>query len=311
MRTLAVAIALLAVAGCDHGPRDRMVRGDTGWTLRAPAGMHVERSGAQMHETIAEVTIASFVPGKGIRTFSRPTESGWNELPPLEHGRFPADGVAFRLLHEEGGPVRIHGPETDTRLPMRLAGFGRSDFAPHLRPRTREAVVLGEGITYEAFVWVGPEAPPGLRSRLERVIASLAFPRTRVGPVDQPGDTVLRPARGYPVGSFTRIRVDGRPAYLVRSPGGFYALGTSEPEEGGYSSRCRLALDPARKELFCSNLRARWDRLGRVLKRPPGAAHDDPLWFNAGETTWDGHVLLDSLRTSGDDPHITAGLWPR
>ena len=58
-------------------------------------------------------------------------------------------------------------------------------------------------------------------------------------------------------------------------------------------------------------MRARWDRVGRVLKRPPGARVNDPLQFTFAKIAWDGHVVMLSDR--GERPPGAAAtklLWP-
>jgi hypothetical protein len=57
----------------------------------------------------------------------------------------------------------------------------------------------------------------------------------------------------------------------VHAPGGFYAIGWKwQSLAGGYKSRCHMRLDRARKEFSCTNMRARWDRVGRVLVNRAG-----------------------------------------
>src|SRR5205823_12324575 len=96
---------------------------------------------------------------------------GWLHVdPPRDrHGRFPVDGVAFRILRREGGP----GPDVElpeSRFPLRLASFGRA-----------ERMVVADGRDYVAQAWIGVPAPPAKREMLARVVASLAFPRLQVG----------------------------------------------------------------------------------------------------------------------------------
>jgi hypothetical protein len=160
------------------------------------------------------------------------------------------------------------------------------------------------------------------------VIESLTFPRLRPRTVVG-NEFVLQTPRHYPVGSFTPIHAPGEicagdvrrcrnglaPYYLVyargrlRAPvrvqpcglpagsctptGSFYAIGwTVESVLGGYT-RCDLRLDRRHKQFYCTNIDARWDRFGRVIRRPRQAHVDDPLQLLFAKVAWDGHVVLD------------------
>ena len=63
---------------------------------------------------------------------------------------------------------------------------------------------------------------------------------------------VFAPATHYPVGSFTRVRVEGFPFYLVHAPGGWYAVGWKWGVlfAGAYKRHCRLRLDRATTQFF-------------------------------------------------------------
>jgi hypothetical protein len=125
------------------------------------------------------------------------------------------------------------------------------------------------------------------------------------------GFTVLKLESRYPLASFTRVRAQGVPFYLVHAPGGFYGVGWRwETLTGGYKSRCRLQLDPRRRQFFCTNMRARWDRVGRVLVTPPGAQRGDPLNLAVAKVAWDGHVLLHAGTARFADSRLARELWP-
>ena len=146
---------------------------------------------------------------------------------------------------------------------------------------------------------------------LARVVASLSFPRLQVGETVGYGFRVFEPARRYPVGSFTRVRAQGQPFYLVHAPGGFYAIGWKwQSLAGGYKSRCDLRLDRARKRFLCTNMAARWDRVGRVLVRPRSAPRGDPLNVTVAKIAWDGHVLLFPGVARFADARYAHQLWP-
>src|SRR5919204_1091663 len=280
---LAVVAAIATACHASHasGRGGRYVD-PLGWSLRYPCGMHLEHSHASLRIEVDEVTVASFAMRRAVHSGST-ANGGWLRVdPPRDrHDRFPADGVAFRILRREGGPAPVvELPES--RFPLRLASFGRA-----------ARMVVADGRDYVAQAWVGARASAAKRSLLARVVSSLAFPRLRPGETVGYGFSVLERASRYPVGSFTRVRVQGQPFSLVHAPGGFYAIGwTWQSLEGGYKSRCRLRLDRARKEFFCTNMRARWDRVGRVLVEPSRARGGDPLNVAVAKVAWDGHLLL-------------------
>jgi hypothetical protein len=329
--------------------------------------MRLERSidGPASEPFVTEVTVASFATGPGVQVRRYRNGGGVRVLPPVgPHGTFPSDGVAFRIVNSQGEAPPMIDSVPDSRFPIELATF-RPSRLPHgvaynattgetttgsdyngVPPSVERAIQANDG-RYAAIVWIGRNASPRLRAMLQRVVASLSFPRLHPGTMV--GDlTVLQPARHYPVGSFTLIRAqgllcngdprrchwgEGAPFYLVHAPGrlrsprmiepctprgtcvpalGFYALGSrSEGTIGGYRSRCDLRLDRRRRQFYCTNLKARWDRVGQVIRRPPGARVDDPLQFSYSEVAWDGHVLL-AAGTDEGPPRSGAAelLWP-
>ena len=313
---LAVVFAALVTAACggsgatsSHGGR---YTDADGWTVTYPAGFHVERSEAHGRLFISEVTFSTFESRKPIET--GPTEDGFfmKVDPPLDDdGRFPADAVAFRISRRAGGPATVLDvPET--RFPLRLA-----DFEPGMQGVDASGVqplahyVVANGRVHLAEAWIGSEAPAERRQALAELVASLRFRELTPGTVVGDGFKVLERASSYPIGSFTRVRA-GDPFYLVHAPGGFYALGwRSQTIAGGYKSLCELRLERPRLEFSCSNMRARWDRVGRVLERPPSATVDDPLNMAIAKVAHDGHVLLHPGVSRFAGRRIAAQLWPR
>lgn len=273
--------------------------------------MHLEHSRAVNWIAVTEVTLASFPVSDPIHSGQTATGSWMRVSPPRgPFGGFPATGIAVRIMREEGGA----GPALDlpeSHFPIRLATFGPSREYPHTTPAALERTVTADGLNYTVQAWIGPHAPTAARSELARVVASLRFPRPRVGRIVGEGFRVFHPAKRYPVGSFTRVRVAGKPFYLVHAPGGFYAIGWSwETLSGGYKSRCDLRFDSSRKQFSCTNMRARWDRLGRVLAKPVRAKRGDPLNIAVAKLAWDGHVLLNPDAASFAHPALNHQLWP-
>jgi hypothetical protein len=327
-----------------------------GWSVRYPSSLTLEHSTSGPGvATFTEVTVANFAQRRAVVT-GKTRDGGFILVrPPLDRaGRFPADGVAFRMLLVDGGPAPI-GTVADSRFPIRLSTFTRpqyGDFSlkdytalgvPHELARPIDA----DGQHYEALVLIGPAASASERAAIRAVIASLTFPRLHTG--EQAGDeTVLDLASRYPVGSFTLIHAPGelcagsvyrchagsQPFYLVHAPGrlhqpdlidpceptpaacappgAFYALGwTSEDVLGGYRSACDLRFDRRLEQFWCTNSSARWDRTGRVIRRPPGARFDDGLQFAFAKIAWDGHVVfLAGLGGNAPRDPARSLLWP-
>jgi hypothetical protein len=312
-------LAAAALAGAAAGQHDRGIPAGgpqryvdpNGWSFTYPRTMNIESSSAQLRISESEVTAASFPALEAVHSGSTANTS-WLRLDPPHNaqGVFPAGGVAFRIITIEGGPApRVDLPET--HFPLRLSTFGSSSEYPDTKPRPVERAVVANTRTYVAQAWIGAHASPTLRASLGRVVSSLSFPRLRVGETLNEGFRVLQPASHYPVGTFVRLRVEGQPLYLVHAPGGFYAIGWRwQTLSGGYKSRCDLRLDREAKQFYCTNLTARWDRIGRVLVRPHGAPRSDPLNMNVAKLAWDGHVLLNPGASHFPTVDNAHRLWP-
>ena len=322
MIALLAAAAVLAT-GCDGSqatptttrgaPADSRYVDPLGWSLTYPRTMHLERSrsASYINLTVAEVTLASFPVSNPIHSGHTASSSWMRVSPPgSPHGGFPATGIAIRVMRQEGGPPPdLELPES--RFPIKLATFGPSSEYPHTTPAALQQAVTADGLNYTVQAWIGPKAATAARSELARVVSSLRFPRPRVGQTIGDGFRVFPPAKRYPLGSFTRVRVAGKPFYLVHAPGGFYAIGWNwETLSGGYKSRCDLRFDSAQKQFSCTNMRARWDRVGRVLAKPVGAKRGDPLNIAVAKLAWDGHVLLNPDVASFADERLAHQLWP-
>jgi hypothetical protein len=364
MASAASVVLLVAVAaGCGSSARVVSSRpvvivryvDPAGWSLSYPSTMQLEHSSSGPGLAMfSEVTVANFPQQRAVHT-GRTRDGGYVSIhPPLDpSGRFPSDGVAFRMLLVNGGPA----PDltvADSRFPVRLATFSRPqheeyparDYSELGVPGDRDRPIQADGQQYYATALIGPRASPSAREALEQVIASLAFPRLRPGTTVGAGLTVLQRSSRYPVSSFTLFHAPGAictaavhchggsaPFYLVHAPGrlhvpdligpcspagscappgAFYALGwTDESVLGGYTSRCHLRLDRRDDQFFCTNIAARWDRVGRVIRRPPGAHVDDNLQFAFAKVAWDGHVVL-ATGIVGNPPRQPAlrMLWP-
>jgi hypothetical protein len=360
---LIVAPAIAGCGGMAHGStrpaaavRTLRYADPQGWSLRYPSSLTLEQStsGPGM-ATFTEVTVANFAQQTAVVT-GRTRDGGFIRVrPPLDHaGRFPADGVAFRMLLVDGPPMI--GTWPDSRFPVALSTFAPShpgnfpprDYSRLGVPHELTRPIDANGQHYTALVLIGPAASARARAAIKTVIASLAFPPLHTGERAR-DESVLGPAKSYPVGSFTLVHAHGQvcdgsvyrcfaadqPFYLVHAPGrlhqpdligpcqptpgactppgAFYALGwTSEDVRGGYRSACHLRFDRRDEQFYCTNTPARWDRAGRVIRTPPGAAFPDGLQFAFAKIAWDGHVVF--LAGLGGNPPRAAAyaqLWPR
>jgi len=311
---VAVGAATIAVTACatsGGAAGDARYVDPLGWSFTYPRTMQLERSQASLRIDVFEVTVASFAMRRAVRSGTT-LDGAWLRVDPPRNRRgvFPADGVAFRIFRREGGPAPdVERPES--RFPIRLSTFGRSSEYPNTNPPPIGRAVVADGHDYVAQAWIGSTASTTERATLKRIVSSLSFPRLRVGQTVGYGFRVFQPASRYPVGSFTRVRVQGQPFYLVHAPGGFYAVGwTWQSLAGGYKSACNLRLDPSHKQFFCTNLAARWDRVGRVLVKPASATRGDPLNITVAKVAWDGHVLLFPGVALFAGARYAHQLWP-
>ena len=211
-----------------------------GWSLPYPGSMSLERSTSGPGlVTFTEVTVANFAQLRAV--VGGRTRDGFHigVRAPLDRaGRFPSDGVAFRMLLVDGGPAPI-GTVADSRFPIRPSTFSRpqyDNFPPRYYkalgvPRELIRSIDTDGRHYQALVLIGPAASATQRSAIRSVIASVAFRRS-VQPGSRAGEeAVVGPASRYPVGSFTLVHTqdgicDGsasscraEPFYLVHAPG--------------------------------------------------------------------------------------------
>ncbi len=322
-----VAAGLVAFAqGASYRPSSGGRYVDSaGWSLSYPRGLYLEHADsgpgrAEFHE----VTIASFQPRRGIQTGK--TRNGGNIRFVAPATRLPANGVVLRIWSVTGPRSYDEGP--DSRFPITRASFTRPDLALGL-PHARDRTISADGLTYTAALLIAPHAPPALRAALARVLASLRFSRQHPGRTVGNRQYVLQTPGRYPAGSFTLVHAPGgicngsplrchsgrAPLYLVHANwtlarnirrsrceqaantcvpmGSFYALGwKQEAVPGGYTSQCALLVDLAKRQFYCANLDARWDRFGRTLRRPPGATVDDDLSVIAAKISWAGYVIL-------------------
>jgi hypothetical protein len=340
---LIVAVIALTSIHPAHHPAQPVASGHAGtysnpegWSVSYPAGFAISRA-----RSGSQVTLTSFSPVQTV--MGRPKEgerSSLLEAPytmPLDPaGRFPADGVALILQ-----PLRpsLLGP--DSSFPVDLSQFGPAHAQPFFTnsvarrdgiPPARSELIVAYSQVVTATAIIGPTASPALRSELAVVIKSLAF--RRLAPGTQVGVSyIVGPASRFSVGSFTRIeaRFPGEratPAYLIHAPGrftvdhqcpkigsctptgAFYGMGEIYSTRLDHAPNCQIQFDRKDAQLYCTNLGVRWDRVGRVVKRPTDENYIGAIGGDYAKVTWDGQILI----TPGWGPQLSRGavhlLWP-
>ncbi|MGB8877562.1 MAG: hypothetical protein WCD11_14645 [Solirubrobacteraceae bacterium] len=174
-------------------PGLRRYRDVTGWRVLYPASYYVEVSEQELGLSIVEVTIANFRPRPGIIEDAYPGGGNVRAVPPLrEGGRFPADGIALRVVSDQAAPALCHsGPSR----PLSLASLRPSRASPasllynattgetlhagryHGAPRSLARAICVNGAESTVVVWIGPRATAAQRHALARMIESLTFPK--------------------------------------------------------------------------------------------------------------------------------------
>jgi hypothetical protein len=172
-----------------------------GWGVSYPRDFQLERSETARGFTSVEATIASFVPSTGVQVHVYANGGNVRQVPPLDrHGRFPLDGVAFRLADVSGNAPGLPRHEPNTPQPILLTTF-RPSAGPdgalynHVdgetltsggyfdAPRSVVRTIWGDGIPYTAIVWIGPDAPASARAAVGQILLSLAFRTYRRNPL--------------------------------------------------------------------------------------------------------------------------------
>jgi len=184
MRRLALAVVLLVsvatsgyvAAATGKAPTGRY-HDPLGWSLTYPSAWHVEhsRSPSYISIDVREATVASFPLVSPISAQHNASGSSMRiDVPRNTAHEFPPDGVAFRVLLQQGGPPAVKKPR-EARFPLRLATFRRQvDDAPGA-PQPVGRVINVSGQLYLVRAWIGPRASRTAQAKLARVVSSLSF----------------------------------------------------------------------------------------------------------------------------------------
>lgn len=262
-------------------------------------------------------------PGHGVAfRMQLQLSARWGLDATTPESRFPIEPQTFqRSSREPGAPARmVRTIEADGQQYTAIAWIGR-DAPQRLRaalarmiaslsfPHQRPGSFLGDEL---AVLQPASSYPAGSFTLVDFRHRFCGGSGNRCRLVETPFYLVHAPGRLVPFPDYLLHR---RPWPQCRRkgscvpPGAFYAIGwTYEDVLGGYRSRCDLRLERTRKWFYCTNLDARWDRVGRVITKPAGFRVDDSLQYLPAKVAWDGHVVVNTAG-GGELPSIRQ-LWP-
>lgn len=298
-------IPVIAAAACGSATltasqQGHAYRDAAGWTIQVPDGLQVEH----FHSPGRVIT-----DGVRVTNFSPDLRAPGNGTPPMGWLRsFPANGVAVQIWFREGGPVWAP-PLRDSAFPLSPSSFRRTrPYIGGTEPDPWYCDCSGNGIAFNAAVWLGPHASRAHQHAAWAVVRSLRFPALREGTIWHGTYYVLGRASRYPVGSVTTFAPSSLPGsrsflgvmsregfYLIHAPRAFYAITKvfqAQPPPSFKVFTCTVAFDPKAFQFFCPGTDLRWDRVGQ-----PIGAHADggsvwALGLHVATVAHDGHVLF-------------------
>lgn len=184
-RSLFVVLLVLgfAASACASaataGAPTRRYHSPLGWSLSYPNAWRLEhsRSPSYVRIDVRETTVATFPLLSPISAQKSASGSSMHIDAPRNPGhRFPVNGVAFRVLLQQGGPPVVKRPP-ETRFPLRLATFRRQTGYGSEKPQPRGRIINVGGQLYLVQAWIGTQASRTARAKLARVVSSLSFRR--------------------------------------------------------------------------------------------------------------------------------------
>jgi hypothetical protein len=172
------ACTLALLVGCDKAPT-RRYHDPLGWSLTYPSAWHVEhsRSASYIRIDVREATVASFPLVSPISAQHNASSVSMRiDAPRDTADKFPPDGVAFRVLLQQGGPPVVKKPR-EARFPLRLATFRRQQAYASETPQPVGRGINVGGQLYLVQAWIGPRASRTAQAKVARVVSSLSFRR--------------------------------------------------------------------------------------------------------------------------------------
>jgi len=171
-----VAIGGYAAAAPGREPT-RRYHDPLGWSLTYPSAWHVERSRSPTYIRIdvREATVATFPLVSPISASHNASSASIRiDAPRDTASKFPARGVAFRVLRAQGGPPVAKMPR-EARFPLRLATFRRQNGYASETPQPVGRTINVGGQLYLVQAWIGPRALRTTQAKLAAVVSSLSF----------------------------------------------------------------------------------------------------------------------------------------
>jgi hypothetical protein len=281
------------------GHAGRFVDPRLGWTIRVPAGLKARHFLSTGRVTFGGVRVTSFPPDLRAASMGTPP-MGWLRS-------FPAAGVAVQIWSGEGGPVAAP-PLRDSTFPLSPSSFKRMrPYVGGTEPHPWYCDCSGDGISFNAAVWIGPRASRAERLAAWAVVRSLRFPRLREGTFWHGTYYVLGPASRYPTGSVTTFPASSLPGsrsfpggfrsairgfYLIHAPRAFYVITRLFQQPMKPFTKCTVAFEPKTFQFSCPGTGLRWNRVGEPLGAHAGTAPDSALPLRVATVAQDGHVLF-------------------
>lgn len=268
-----------------------------GWSIRVPAGLGARhfRSG-DMRVTSDGVRVTSFPPDLGAPGSGTPP-MGWLRS-------FPADGVAVQIWANQGGPP-APPPLRDSAFPLARSSFRQ--FRPYVggaEPRPWYCDCFGDGFSFNAAVWIGPDASRAERHAAWAVVRSLRFPALREGTFWHGTYYVLGRVSRYPTGSVSLFPAASLPGsravsahvaegfYLIHAPRAFYVIHRLFQSPVKPFTKCTLVFDSKAFQFYCPGTGLRWNRVGQPIGAPAGNRPDSNLPLVPATVAQDGHILF-------------------
>jgi len=291
-------------SGVNYRP-GRFVDPQFGWTIQVPKGLQVGHFRVpSRHTPVAGVRVTSSTPDLGAPN---------TDVPPMGWLRsFPADGVAVQIWY--GGGLPYPPPLRDSAFPLSPSSFQR--IRPYIggkEPHPWYCDCYGDGIGFNAAVWIGPQASRAEQQAAWAVVRSLRFPALREGTIYPPLRArqaygllyyVLGPASRYPMGSVTTFPAASLPGsravsahvregfYLIHAPRAFYVIPRLTQQPAKPFAKCTLAFDPKTFQFYCPGTHLRWNRVGQPTGARAGGGADWDLPLVPATVAQDGHVLF-------------------
>jgi hypothetical protein len=264
-----------------------------GWSMTYNRAL-VERRAAvgSQPDLVEAVRLTNFRPKLAVTVTSASASENDNLSQSWLH-HFPAGGVALEVWTVASTQVRP--PAHDTAFPLQVAKFTPvRGVAGGTEPTPLYQKFYGDGLQFEAAVWVGWRASMASTRAIWAAVRSVRFPPLRTRTIWQNRFYVLGPAKRYRVDSVTLFPSNSLPRgalsragfYLVHSPSEFYVVQLQVLVAGSHMLYL-VRYDARRRQFFSPGTGLRWDPIGS----PIDPAATPALQITPATVSQDGHVL--------------------